>query len=187
MEDSAASAQEDSDVASGSDTDSSDSSVDESEHSEGGGGSESEGEDCESGDETLFPSDPVDDGLKHHWNTPEGWAKVSAAIEEYMKIMSDHGHTCAVCGERKQKTKLWHQDKILLWNIAADRAELEDVLYTQYPCKTHKYDVSWWDITIVLMHSKPSFGCVRGALLRDNAGSCRIAIPSCAPSRGRCL
>ena len=59
-----------------------------------------------------------------------------------MKTMSKDGHTCAICGERKQKTKKIDVNKILLWNIAEDRAQLEDVLYTQYPKTTHAYNVS---------------------------------------------
>ena len=110
--------------------------------SEAGDPSDSEGESCGSVCDITAPTAPEDDGCKHPWNTPEGWARVRTGIDDFMKTISNHGHTCAVCGERKQNTKKIPVAKILEWNIAIDRAELEDILYTQYPKTTHAYNVS---------------------------------------------
>jgi len=107
----------------------------------GGGSSGSDGEStgsvCDVAPTTPAPADVP----KKHWNTPQGWANVRTGIDEFMKTMGNHGHTCAICGERSRKTVLVEKERIFYWNFVTERSELEDVLYTQYPKTTHDYNV----------------------------------------------
>ena len=107
----------------------------------GGGSCGSDGESTGSVCD-IAPTNPAPANVpKKHWNTPEGWANVRTGIDEFMKTMGNHGHTCAICGERSRKTVLVEKERIFYWNFVTERSELEDVLYTQYPKTTHDYNV----------------------------------------------
>ena len=101
----------------------------------------SDGEDCSSDMEVRTAPAPDANSPKFHWNTPEGWANVQEAIHHFALEMGMHGHTCAVCGERKRKCKRVTRQQIMLWNIVFEEEELNEALYTQYPKKTHAPNV----------------------------------------------
>ena len=128
---------DDSDRASSSESESDDSDTSDSDPSD----SDSEGEDCRS-DPELIRAPVEEDGTAHHWNTPEGWAKVRSGIDEFIRLMSCPGHTCAICGERKEKCKRITRKMLMTWCIVQDPEKLDDALYTQYPKKHHSPNVS---------------------------------------------
>lgn len=110
--------------------------------SDGDDSEPSDGEDCSSDREMRTAPAPDTNAPKCHWNTPEGWANVREAINQFAQEMGKHGHTCAVCGERKHKCKRVTRQQIMLWNIVFEEEELDKALYTQYPKKTHAPNVS---------------------------------------------
>jgi len=128
-------------------------------------GGEQDGEHDDDGDiDPMFEQDMTQE--KKMWNSPEGWKKFRKYLKKYSQEMSNFGHVCAICGERRHQCVQVTTETLFDWNIAEDYADLLEVLYTQYPQKSHEDGVS--DIKrIITICSNLAFGCALDVKLKD--------------------
>jgi hypothetical protein len=82
-------------------------------------------------DDMSVENDVDDEHL--HWNSVDGWKEVEKSCEKFIRCISNHGHVCSICGEkRKDVTEI--EDKVLVeWCAINDELDINEQLYAQFP------------------------------------------------------